>query len=199
MPQLIGKSLQEGLTELATAQLNVRLLPTKEDLDSKEGTIISHVPAAGQKVKTHQTVYVVTTSHPAQQSTPSLYGLSLETINQLLHNKKIRYKSFFVASIQQEGLCVGQIPAPKEPLLESGMIIYCSSKNTDHVIFPHLEGISAEEVVLFLKKYRISPRIFHIHAHNENKGCAHCFIKEQRPLPGTLINLHKPFSVQLKV
>ena len=200
MPQLIGTSLHEGLALVAPLQLNVRLLTQKENIHVKEGTIISQTPTVGQSIKPHQTVYLVTTKHPGKQKALCIVGMNSEEAKKLLTAKKIPYKLYPVSSEQKTNTCVAQIPSEGTQLTDAGMILYYSHTTcSDLVIVPSFVGKTMEEVIPFLARYEIQPQVFHTHSHTGHAQCTDCIIKEQRPLAGTLIDLHKPLSVQLKV
>jgi len=198
-PHLVGKTLQESLAILAPAKLNTRLVAQKEDADIKEGTILNQIPAADQFIKPHQTIFVVASKHPVRQKAPLIKGLMIDDIKKVLDGKKIRYKVFFLEVAQKEGLCITQIPQAGTPLPEEGMTIYCAVDSNAQVLFPNLEGALVEDALRFLEGYGITPRMFHISQVSEQHDCSHCVIKEQKPLPGSLVNIKKPLSVQLKI
>lgn len=198
-PHIVGKTLQESLAVLSPAKLNTRLVAQKEDADIKEGTILNQMPVAGQRIKPHQTVFVVASKHPVRKKAPQVQGQMLANIKAMLKEKKIRYKVFFLEVAQPEGLCITQIPKSGTPLPKEGMTLYCAIDTNAQVLFPKLEGTTVEDTLRFLEEYGITPRIFHINQVSERHECSRCIVKEQKPLPGSLVNLKDPLSVQLKV
>ena len=198
-PHLVGKTIQESLAILAQSKLNTRLITQKEDPDLQEGTVLSQIPAAGQTIKPHQTIFLVASKHPVGQTTPKVRGLFHNEIVVMLKEKKVRHKAFFLEVPHPEGLCISQIPQEGEPLPSDGLTLYFATDSNAHVLFPALEGLLVEDVIHFLAGYGIEPQIFHLNNPGQKHTCSHCTVKEQKPLPGSFVNLKKPFLVQLKV
>jgi beta-lactam-binding protein with PASTA domain len=198
-PHLVGKTLQKSMAILAQSKMNVRLITQKEDPDLPEGTILSQIPASGQTIKPHQTIFIVASKHPEKLKTPQLRGRFHDEIVGSLKEQKIRHKAFFIETSRPEGLCLAQIPQEGEPLGNDGLTLYFATDNNSYVLFPDLEGISVEDATDFLSGYGITPTIFHIHGTSEKHNCSNCKVKEQKPLSGSFVNLKKPFLVQLKV
>ena len=199
MPQLIGTSLQEGLALVAPLQLNVRLLTQKENIHLKEGTIISQTPTVGQSIKSHQTVYLVTTKHPGKQKADCFIGMTIDEAKKILDAKKISYTAYPISSEQKTNTCIGQIPCEGTQLTDNGMTLYYSSPAVDLVVFPSLVGKTVQEASEFLAHYDLKPQIFGTHSERDQAKITDCIVQEQRPLAGTLIDLHKPLSIQIKV
>jgi hypothetical protein len=198
-PHLVGKSLQQALTELSSYTLNVRLLNEKEDIHIPVGTVISQIPLPNQKIKPHQTVLLTTSKHPQQEAAPQFIGQEEDTAEDFLKKNKIRYKKFFLKSLGQEKICISQLPTAGKELSKDGMIIYFSHDTSQMVLFPNLQNQSVQEVKNFLNQYQLIPTVFHTTTQSNKHVCKHCVIKEQKPLPGSFINLQEPFSIQLKV
>lgn len=198
-PCLIGKTVQQSLEILTHSQLNTRLIKEKEDPDLPEGMVLDQTPKPGQHIKPHQTIFLVASKHPAQKSTPQITGLFENEIKQLLKKERIRFKLFGLEVPHPEGLCIAQIPEPGAPLPPEGVISYYSQSNQTLTLFPQLEGLSLQEVLTFLENNGIKPQVFHSTSISNKHNCTYCTVKEQKPLPGSFVNLKEPFSVQLKV
>ncbi len=197
-PHLVGKTVQESLAVLAQSKMNVRLITQKEDPDLPEGTVLTQIPAPGQKIKPHQTVFIVASKHPETMNTPQLRGKFHDEVVNYLKSEKIRHKTFFIETSRPEGLCLAQIPQAGQPLENDGITLYFATDRNASVLFPDLKGVTVQEAQEFLAQYNITPSVFHLRAHSDNHDCSDCVIKEQKPLAGSFVNLKKPFSVQLK-
>lgn len=197
-PALLGKTVQEALPLLKAQELNVRLLQEKEDAHLPKGTIINQIPTAGQYSKPHQTVFIMTSKHPAPATTPPLTGLFYTEISKLLKNKKIDYKTVFLETNQPDKLCIAQIPEAGEPVPKEGVTIYCATQDNSLHIFPDLHNLPVDDVISFLHAYNIEPEIFHTYPISEQHNCNRCVIKAQKPAPGTCINFKKMPLVQLQ-
>jgi serine/threonine-protein kinase len=198
-PCLIGKTLQQSLEILADSQLNTRLIKEKEDTDIEEGIVLNQNPAPGQNIKPHQTIFLVASKHPTQKATPQIQGLFYDDIIRSLKEQKIRFKSFFLESNHPEGLCIGQIPEPGQKLAPEGLILYFATTQKTATLFPSFEGLYLEQVASFLESNGIKPKVFHTRTPSKNHDCSYCIVKEQKPLPGSFVNLKNSVSVQLKV
>lgn len=198
-PSLLGKQVHESLVLLSEAQLNLRLVGEKEDAALPEGTIVSQIPAPYQKIKPHQALFVTVSKKPQTSPLPLSQGKFAKELSALFANKKIRFKPFYIQSAHPADCCIAHYPytstvAPDEPV-----ILYFSKDAGKTVLFPDLEGLSVKQVKDFFAHYGITPHVFHTKSVFENHECLKCVVTEQKPLPGSLLNLNKPLSVQLKV
>lgn len=199
MPHLVGKPLHEALEILSYSKLNTRVTNQKEDPDIKEGTVLQQNPLPEQKIKPHQTVFLITAKQPVRKKTPHFRGKSYLQCMDILKEQRIRHKAFFIEVSHPEGMCIAQIPNTDEPLAQDGTTLYFAIDSNAQVLFPDFKGLSLEEVKRFLEGYSITPTVFHTHSVSERHQCTRCTIKEQKPLAGSFVNVKKPFTVQLKV
>jgi beta-lactam-binding protein with PASTA domain len=198
-PGLIGKNINYAIILLSGHNLNLRIIQEKEDNDLPEGTIIHQSPSAGQKVKANQTIFCVT-SHQAQTKTaPNLINLPLESITERLKKERIRTKAYLIPCNHKEGICIAQFPSAQEPLHQRSIITYISAGNKKPVLFPNLQGNEIGQVEEFLMLYGIKPLIFHASPIDKQHHCKTCRVIEQKPLPGSIIDMSKPLHVQVQV
>ena len=199
-PYIMGLTLPEALKILAKENLNTRLIATKEDPQTTEGTIISQNPSPGSAIRAQQTVFIVISGKPPTPKTPRYIGKSLLTVLKQLQEEGITYQHFFVPSNHPEGTCIAQTPHDGELVDTSPLILYFSqSPSSETVIVPSFERMSLKEVSRFLTNKGFSFSVFHEYPIPVHHDCSNCFIIEQKPRAGTSISQVNPPTIQLKV
>jgi len=206
-PNIIGKSLQESCELLSEQNLNIRILARKEDPDLPPHTIVSQTPQPNDKIKPHQSVYVVITAHAATNLAPALLGKPLDVISEELEKLNLKPIVHLVPSPYPTGTCIAQLPRPNELISKNKITIYCAAENKKPIIWPNFKGKSLGAVKELLETVSITPQIIPqpsfmraTHAHNSDFPDS-CIVIDQRPRAGTLLNLdaNKPITVQLSV
>lgn len=203
-PALIGKQLQDAIAELSVHNLNIRLIDQKEDPDLPQGTILSQIPAAGQKIKPHQALHVVISKQQQKKVCPTLIGKTPGEIEAELADLKIRNKSYLVTSSLPINTCIAQFPSAGKVLDEPRVITYLSAGNDKPILMPNLKGKSAFQATEFFKQHPQTIKLEIIHADPQPSDhiCGdQCIIVDQRPLAGSIEHLDpkKPLLVQLQV
>lgn len=198
-PAVLGLHIHDAIKQLSAYQLNVRILKEKEDTNLDEGTIISQSPEPGKKIKPQQSVFLVITRKPPKAETPSCYGLTRDKIEQLAQEKALRLKIYTLESTHPLDTCFVQSPQPKEKMTSDTLTVYISAGNSPIRIFPSFKNKKLTEVMRFLSGYNIKPLVQHDRAQFDDHECDSCIITDQRPKAGALIDLKKPFAVQLTV
>ncbi len=202
VPNVLGKQSHEALTLLGNAQINSRVVCYKEDQTLPAGTVLTQIPAPGQSIKPHQTIFLTISNCAAPLTTPSYIGQPL-TEDTIKHFKKqaIKFKKICLSSTTPQGNCIAQIPSPNTISLNKSLILYIASQNNSQVIFPNFEDINCIEVTQFLTEKNIPYKIIHSATQPADHDCttSQCIVFEQRPLAGSFINLQDPISVSIKV
>lgn len=199
-PALIGLNMQHAITLLASKNLNLRFLASKEDGMLEPGTIISQSPNSGQKIKENQSVYVVVVTKPKQLNAPHCVGKPFNEIKSELETLKIRAKYCYLNSPYPNDMCFAQYPAHQQELDQAHkMIIYISQGSFKPLIVPNFKGKSISEVTDFLATQSTKAEIFHYPPMPEHD--CNCIITDQRPMAGSIISVQpsKPMHVQLQV
>lgn len=197
-PNLIGKTLQESCELLADENLNVRILGRKEDSNLPSHTIVSQTPQPNEKIKPHQSVYVVITSQTKINHAPALVGKPLDAITHELEKLNIKFVMHPVASPYPTNTCIAQLPLPGELIEKNTITIYCAAENKKPVLWPNFKGKNLGAVKELLETVNITPQVLSHYGHEITD--ASCII-DQRPRAGTLLVLDeaKPIIVQLSV
>ncbi|MEX0939942.1 MAG: PASTA domain-containing protein [Candidatus Babeliales bacterium] len=197
-PALIGKNIAAAVLLLSCENLNLRILGQKEDNDLPEGTIITQSPAAHQAIKSNQTIFCVVSKQSEKLITPNLIGMQKEEILSLLKQKRIPYKEYILQSNYPKDTCIAQIPNPGTPLQKS-IILYFSGDDSKPVLLPSFKELPIDEVIKFLDGYNLKPKIFHTLMVDSSHQCQNCTVINQKPLPGSLVDISKPLNIQLQV
>lgn len=197
-PSVVGSNINDAIKLLATYHLNARILTEKEEEDFPEGIVISQSPPQGQKIKSHQSIFLIVTRKPPKPTAIPLYGLLQQEATVVAQKKGIPLQVYGVESVSPKGICIAQSAQPQEEINEA-CIAYYSEGITPIRIFPKLIGLPLETVSKFLHDYGIDMQINHEQPSEDHHKCSQCKVVTQKPSAGTLINLKKPLTVMLTV
>lgn len=201
IPSVVGKQLNEAFTLLSNHQLTIRLLDHKEDADLPDSTVLSQIPAPGQRIKVRQTVFLALSKQPKPPIAPLFQGKQQHEIIQEARTANIRLKTYYLESNYPYESCIAQIPQAGDPIADKTMIIYLSKGNSTPIIWPNLIGKPINQVQEFLESHHITP---HIQQHSPPQDgflAENARVIDQRPLGGSIISLdqkHLPI-VQLVI
>jgi beta-lactam-binding protein with PASTA domain len=196
-PSLIGTQLHDATTLLADKKLNVRILRQQEDASLAHGTIVYQIPAAGQKIKTNQSVFLAISCKPMIPSTPRIMGSTRNDIDMLARSQQLRIQYIFVSSTLPKEYCVAQEPSPNTSLTQDPIIAYLSDGQETPVLFPQFNALPVHEVQNYLNHIGITPTITYVNPSQQENA----MVIDQRPLAGSIITLNSrnPAYVQLLV
>lgn len=198
-PSLIGTQLTNAFTLLSQHNLNPRLLRQQVDDELPAGTILSQIPAPGQKIKPYQQVFLTVSKKNDTRSAPQIVGKQYAHAIGQLKESDIKHKVFYLASKKPKGTVTAQLPTAGNAMVNNRMTLYVSEGSTKPVLFPDFTQHTAQEVTQFLSTYNITPRLYHTRSVTKQHDCSSCIVIGQQPLPGSIIDIEKPVSVQLKV
>lgn len=201
VPQLVGASIQDGISSLSALNLNVRILAQKIDSDLPEGLILNQSPSEGQPVKAYQSVYLVVTKRPAKNIVPNIKNLDHNNIIQILQDKKIHLRTYSIDSNIPKNSCLAQYPSSGQ-MIESkeSVIAYISNGITLTRIFPLLKDKNLSDVKEFLDSFNIKYNINYKGPASKLKlNDLEYEVVDQRPISGSIVDISKPFTVQLTV
>lgn len=196
-PAVLGHHIHDAIRVLSSYSLNVRILAEKEDAHLPEGLIISQSPQEGQKIKRHQSVYLVITRKPPKVQAPNLYGLTSSKAEEIAKDGVIKLKLYSLESDNAADTSFAQNVQPGQELADNSLIAYFSTGKTNMRIFPNLKDKPALEAIEFLKDAGMQVNIFHSNSVEDSHNCSDCIVIDQRPLAGSLIDLKKALTVQL--
>jgi beta-lactam-binding protein with PASTA domain len=186
IPSVVGKQLDEAFTLLSAQQLTLQLFDQKEDPDLADNTVLSQIPAPGQRAKHRQTVFLTLSKKPALSMTPSFIGKQRNEIERDAQHLKLRLKIYPLASVYPCNSCIAQIPAAGEPIPDNSIIVYISHGMPNEIIWPNFKDKPLHLVIDFLTHYGITPQLIETlttHPHENT------IVIDQRPLAGSIISL----------
>lgn len=199
VPPVVGLHMHDAIKTLSAFQLNVRILAEKEDPDMSEGIIMSQMPLAGQKVKPHQSIFLVITRKPPRSQAPSLYGISQEEAVAQAQELGIQLKIYPLESIHPTGTVIAQNLLRKQEVPNKLMTAAVSSGLPNMRIFPNLHGYTVEQATEFFKDLGIKVEVAHTKGQEMDHVCTKCTVVEQRPRAATFIDLKRPPTVSITV
>lgn len=190
-PSVIGLSLGPALELLSSVSLNPKILAYKEDDGLPAGTVISQSPGKSQKVKPHQSIFLVITRQSISQESPDFIGQNCDMIKEKSLELGINNNIYFFESEKSVNSCIAQD--------RNNKIIYCSSGETPVRIFPNLKNHNLKEVVSFLQDYNFKVQIKYIDYLNQIKDInnKNYIVIKQKPEALEFINIKKPAIVKL--
>ncbi len=199
-PHLIGMPVHQALSLTSQRTLHIQIIDQKEETAIPEGIIISQIPQSGKLIKSHQSIYVVTTTKPLTNCTPCCLKKHINDFIQPLELKKIYPKIYQLTHSYKAGTCIAQSPQSEEPLEHNKLILYISSGNSRPVLWPQCIGLSFEKTMAFLDELGIKPYIIN-DSPILNKPMSEYTVIDQRPVAGTLVTIDDKnvLSVQLRI
>lgn len=194
-PSVVGLPLASAVKNLSEHGIGVRISARKPSTDVAEGTILMQSPAAGQSIKTHQTVFLVIAEQPALPATPSFLGLTREAIEKEAEQKRIAVTFATIPHPAPAGTCCAQSPTPGQTLSTPSMIVYCAEKQVPLVMWPSFIGKSLGDVLPWLEAHTIRYEITaNSTRYSDKKKLLQAPIIDQQPRAGTII-LNEPDKV----
>lgn len=192
-PTLVGQSLVDAVMQLSARQLNLRVIAQREDAKVATGTILDQIPAPGQKIKSHQPVFIVVSRQPARMPAPQLYGLEQRGAEGRAQALGIRLKTHELPSKEPARTVIAQTPPTGSELpVPRVMTIYVSTGKLARLnIMPVLVERPLKSVERWLKSQNIRFT-------NSGETGRNTVVVSQKPLPGSLVDpADKSLSIQL--
>lgn len=202
VPPLVGKQVHEILPIITKHNLNIRLIDQKKDETLPEGIILNQIPKAGSSIKSHQNIFIITSTKPPLNLVDDYIGKSLDNLIQDFSVKNIRYRVFFLPHSYPENKCFAQFPAYNQPYFDNTIIVYISLGNSEKpIIWPNFVGMPRETMISFLSNYPIELHMIDEIKYINDINNTDNTIIEQRPFAGTLITLDKkkPLLTQFRI
>jgi eukaryotic-like serine/threonine-protein kinase len=198
-PDLIGKNLYLGAKLLAEKGLSLKLLKEQEETDLPEGIILDQIPKAGQKIKSTQNILVTVSKKPAPLLAPEFLGLKQEEVLKKSIKLGIQAKSFWLKSFYPKDVCIAQYPCAGQIVNEKKMTVFLSSGQETLCVVPDFKGHKISQLQDLFKKENVNFEVFHTHSVENNHTCVECKVVDQKPIPGSIVDLSKKLFVQLQV
>ena len=199
VPNLTGKSLQNSLYILSNKSLNLNMLKELVVKDLPEGTILSQVPAAGNKVKKNQNIFVTVSKKPKASKVPDFIDLDSKTINEQSSSLNISPRFYWLETLYPINKCFAQTPRPEQDLDDKKVILYLSKGLNSFYIIPNFKGCSFDSLNEYIDSEKVN---LDFYAKNEKiltRNKKELFVAEQKPMPGSIVDLSKRLYLQVQV
>ena len=199
VPSALGKNIHEAAGAFSACDLGLRVLAEREDAILPDGVILDQVPKPGRKCRPNQHVFVVVSKKMSSKIMSDFSNKALPEIYDWANKNKIEVKAVTTASPHPKQFCFAQSPNPGSKITGKRITVYISSGQKAFHIMPKLTGHSFQEAEEALKRVKAEIDV----TYNEqttlffstNAGT----VLEQKPMPGSIIDLDKPLYVQLIV
>ena len=197
IPNIIGKSLNEGVGILSDVSLNLRLLKEKE-VDLPEGIILDQSPSPGKTIRPNTNIFTIISKKPKQALTPDFVGMKTGDVVHSAVGQGISSKVFSLPTPHSSGTCFAQHPTSSSILNNQNVVIYVSSPIDPLCIVPEFKGLQIHDIQRKLGN-NIQVEVVHQPLQPEKHKCKKCVVVEQRPMAGSIIDGSKKLYLQLLV
>ena len=199
-PNVIGKNIQNCITIASEKGLAIKQLRQQEDPDLPEGTILDQIPKPQSAMRANQYLLLTVSKKPKGVLAPNFFGQNQKTITSASSKQGINSKIFWLKSIYPINTCFAQYPEAEQELDKSRKVItYFSSGNQTLYIVPDLRDLPFSEVKTSLEKENIKLEVFYSKKENELERTDEIKIIDQKPMPGSIVDLNKTLFMQLQV
>lgn len=152
VPDLRGKTPDEARLELSQRFLSLSIQSSEYHDEIEKGRIIRQEPAAGSRIRTNRTVYVILSSGSELVTIPDLTNKSLERAVQILASSGLARG--LIAQIHTTQFPAGRVIA-QHPKPEAGLVkrmtpinlLISQGEKEEKFIMPDLIGQKAEVVI----------------------------------------------------
>ncbi len=195
VPHLVGKSSTMALELASQANLSIKLIRTQEDTTLAPGTVIFQTPAPERNVRPHQTILIITSQKPHEQTVPACIGLPTDQATNILTALELPYTIVPVPSDTNGSVIIAQYPPAGSSLEQKKLLLYVGS-DSKKVLMPLCTGHMVCTIYDLFSLYGCTLNIEH--DCQETSHSCRCIITEHKPLFGSFIDLSKPPIVYLK-
>ena len=199
VPNIIGKNLQDCIKEVSHQGLSLKLLREQVDPDLPQGVILQQIPASNQKIKPNQNILITISKKPKPITATNFLGFSHKEINLRTKKSGIQNKSYWIKSIFPLDSCIAQSPQEGQVLQNQKLTTYISSGQNGLFVVPNFKSFSLDEVKQNLNDENISLEVLHSKDYGQKCDAKDCFVIDQKPMAGSIIDLNKPLRIQLQV
>jgi beta-lactam-binding protein with PASTA domain len=198
-PNVVGKSLHEGIHILSDFHLGLRLLQQREDNSLPEGTIIDQLPRPLQRIRPNQNVFVTISVKPRNILMPDLWGKRQKEACEIASKLGLDTKEVLLRTTYPEGMCIAQFPPMAQELGNKKVTLYFSEGKSTLYVMPNLKGKLLADIDKALQQYDVRAEVFHDQPIAPEHTCVNCKIIDQQPVTGAIVDMKHGLQVQLKV
>lgn len=196
-PLVLGKNLQQAVSILSEKHLSLRLIREKIDATVQPGTIIDQIPKPGANIRPNQHVFVTIAAKPQPKLMPKIRGLRLDEAVNTCESVGISAVTVTVVSPLPEGLCVGQNPAPGNPIERSAATLFISGGQNKLAVMPDLIGLSYPELEKRMKG--VDVRLAFSLPEDLTEPNSELFVSDQQPEAGAIVMARGGQTIQIEL
>lgn len=191
VPVLLGKSLNQAVCLLSEHMLAPRIIAEKEDVRVPAGTVIQQKPEPHTSIRWHQTVMLTVSKLPDPLLVPSVVGNKIADSVSQLTKMGLQPQVYELPSAHAvQGVCLAQWPSGNQEIKPEGkVILYAVGKTEKPYIVPDFRGKKLDDAKHVCEQYGISCQVVYAGFRTIEQTYGASIIKDQRPLPGTLLML----------
>lgn len=198
-PNLIGLKLSQALTIAAQNHATIKLLHEQECQGIEAETIISQKPNEGRLIKPNQAILITIAKEPSPLKAPDLKLQKLSACQKNCKELGFILKKFSIEYPLPQETCIGQIPHNNEIVPNKKIIIYTAQEKSNVYIMPNLINKNLNDVIKLLKNQEVEYTVFFECEKIESPYDDNLIITNQKPKPGSSIQLNKLLNIQLEV
>lgn len=196
-PHLVGKTLQEALYAAHQKKLSIQLFREQEDPDLPEGIVLDQYPRGNQGIKVNQSIFVTVSKKPPAVIAPDFLGQKQDNIMRYTRKHCLQPQLLWIKSLHPPQTCVAQYPFAGQELVLGDVYVYISQGSDLFYIVPDLKGCLLGNVKEHLKYEQIELDVFS--ARYENKVSRKSKVVDQKPMPGSIVDMGKTLHLQVQV
>ena len=197
-PNLIGKTVHEGVVLLSSQRLSMRVRAEREDESVPAGTILDQFPKSDRLVKPNQSIYVTVSKSTPPAIIPDFCGKTEQQIQVQCQKLDLDVLFHHVSSHHQKGKCVAHYPQAGELAYSRKIIALIAAPQDDACLIPSFKGLPVEKVKHWFEQENIVLEVFH-QQNEASHSCKDCTIVSQRPAAGTVVRSSERLVLQLRV
>lgn len=198
-PNLIGLKLSQALAVAAQNHATIKLLHEQECPGVEAETVISQKPCAGRLIKPNQAILISIAKEVTPLLTPDLKLKRLSDCEKNCKEMGIKLKWYPITYPLPAETCIGQIPQPNENLTNKKMTIYTAQEKSNIYIMPNFIQQKLNKVIQCFSSQDIKYSIFSEYEKIEPAHDDNFTVIDQKPKPGSLIQINKSLQIQLAV
>ncbi len=198
-PNVIGKTLQEGIHILSDSHLGLRLLQQLEDDSLPEGTIVDQLPHPLQRIRPNQNVFVTISVKQRNALTPDFWGKRIKEVQVMVSKLGFESEEVKLHTAYPAGMCIAQFPPMGQELDTKKVTLYFSAGRSTLFIMPNFKDKLLSEIDKTLQQYDVRAEVFHEQPQPPDHACSMCKVIDQQPVAGAIVDMVRGLQIQLKV
>jgi serine/threonine-protein kinase len=149
LPNVVGKQLPQA-EQILVAKGLVIGTTTNAANPAPTGTVLSTNPASGTNVSKKAVVNLVVSAGETEVQVQQVVGDQLDIAEQVLKGQGLNFTVMFIDSGGQQGIVLGQTPAPGTKVRKGFKVVLSLPKPTNQVDVPSLVNLTPQQAAVSL-------------------------------------------------